>query len=63
MCEELSSESVSFSYDKDADVMYISFGSPKACRSTEVEAVVRVDPNTNQLNGITIINFKRKLRG
>jgi len=62
MCEELSSETVSFSYDKESDVMYISFGNPRACRSTEVEAIMRIDPQTKQLNGITIINYKRKLR-
>jgi uncharacterized protein YuzE len=62
MCEELSSESVSFSYDKDADVMYVSFGKPQACRSTEMEAIVRIDPITKKLNGITIVNYRRQLR-
>jgi len=48
-----------FFYDKDGDVMDISLGKPKAAISEEVDddIVVRIDPNSREIVGFTIINF------
>jgi uncharacterized protein YuzE len=46
-------------YDKDNDIMDISFGKPKVAISEEVDEdiVVRIDPNSREILGFTIINF------
>ena len=48
-----------FFYDKDGDIMDISLGKPKAAISEEVDddIVVRIDPNSREIVGFTIINF------
>jgi len=48
-----------FFYDKDSDVMDISLGKPKVAISEEVDddIVVRIDPNSREIIGFTIINF------
>ena len=49
-------------YDKMADVLYISFGAPKAAISDEVDDgdFVRVDPFTDEIVGITLLDFKER---
>ncbi len=49
------------SYDRDADVVYISFGKPRKAVSEEVDpyVIVRRDPETKEMVGITITNFSR----
>jgi len=53
---------IKVSYDQQADVLYISFGKPKAAISVEVGDgdFVRVDPFTDKTVGITIIDFKTR---
>jgi len=48
-----------FFYDKESDVMDISLGKPKVAVSEEVDddIVVRIDPNSREIVGFTIINF------
>ena len=50
------------SYDPAADVFYCSFGDPREAIGTEVEegVIVRSDPETNEVVGITIIDFSRR---
>lgn len=52
-------KTVMFFYDKDGDIMDISFGKPKMAISEEVDddIVVRMDPDTKEVVGFTIINF------
>lgn len=50
-----------FSYDKEADVMYISFGEPKECKSIDIDNVVHRYTLENKLNGITIINYSKRV--
>ncbi|MCZ7584974.1 MAG: DUF2283 domain-containing protein [Deltaproteobacteria bacterium] len=52
----------SISYDKDADVVYLSFGQPAPAVSEEREKGVfaRYDPKTDELVGVTIVNFSRR---
>ncbi len=49
------------SYDKEADVAYLSFGKPRPSVSEEVDdyVLVRRDPKTNKIRGVTITNFSR----
>lgn len=48
-------------YDEDADVLYASFGEPKMAVSKEVEdgKFVRFDPFTDEIVGVTILDFKQ----
>jgi len=49
------------SYDKDADTVYISFGKPRKAISEEIDpyVIVRRDPKTKEMVGITITNFSK----
>ena len=50
------------SYDKDADVMYLSFDEPAKAYGDEIDEGIfaRYDPANHELLGVTIINFSRK---
>jgi len=52
-------KTIMFFYDRDGDVMDISLGKPKVAISEEVDddIVVRIDPNSREIVGFTIINF------
>jgi uncharacterized protein YuzE len=47
------------SYDREVDVAYLSFGKPRPSVSEEVDdyVLVRRDPKTNKVTGVTIVNF------
>ena len=47
------------SYDKDAAVFYLSFGEPKASVTEELDdyVLVRRDPKTRDVTGITMANL------
>ena len=49
------------SYDREADVVYISFGKPRKAVSEEIDpyVVVRRDPKTKEIVGVTITNFAK----
>jgi len=53
------SKEVVMSYDKEADVFYISLGRPKKAIGQEVSSgvVKRVDPKSGKVVGFTIIGF------
>lgn len=55
-------QKIRISYDREADVMYLSFGEPVKAESEEIEEGVfaRFDPKSKKLVGITIINFSKK---
>ena len=52
-------KTIMFFYDKDNDIMDISFGKPKVAISEEADddIVVRIDPKSKEILGFTIINF------
>lgn len=58
----LDKPNLNISYDDSADVLYISFGNPRPGIATEVNDgdLVRIDPDTNEIIGITIIDFKER---
>lgn len=53
---------ISISYDKEADVVYLSFDEPIEAVGEEIEEGVfaRYNPKTDELAGLTIINFSKK---
>jgi len=57
----LEKDRIVMSYDKDADTVYISFGKPRKAISEEVDpyVIVRRDPKTKEMIGITITNFSK----
>ncbi len=50
------------SYDKDADVLYLAFGTPKAGLDEEISAgvFVRLDARTRRAVGMTILDFEKR---
>lgn len=50
---------INISYDKDADVLYMSEGQPKEaiCEMLDYGVVVRKDPETKRVVGFTIVDF------
>ena len=53
---------ISISYDKDADVLYLSFGKPTKAVGEEIDTGIfaRFDPQSEELVGLTVINFSKK---
>lgn len=53
---------LNFFFDREADVLYLSFGKPKAAVSKEVgdDVVIRLDPKTQAVLGCTILNFTKR---
>jgi uncharacterized protein YuzE len=49
------------SYDRDADIAYLSFGEPRASVTEELDdyVLVRRDPATKEVRGVTITHFSR----
>ena len=49
-------------YDRDADVLYCSFGEPQEAISVETDAgiVIRHNPETNEVVGYTVVNFFKR---
>ena len=49
-------------FDPKADVLYCSFGDPRPAIGVELEngAVVRLDPETNEVVGLTVIDFMKR---
>ncbi len=60
--ENLNYSDTRIDYDKMADVLYVSFGEPRAAISDEVDAgdLVRIDPYTDEIVGITLLDFKER---
>ena len=52
------------SYDGEADVAYLSFGEPKPSVTEELDdyVLVRRDPKTREIRGVTITNFSHYFR-
>lgn len=55
---------LSFSYDKRADVLYISVGKPKKAISREIQdgILIRFEPKTKRIVGLTIIDFTARFK-
>ena len=55
-------QELKFKYDRDADVLYCSFGEPRPALSVEVShgVVVRHDPETEEVVGFTVVDFFKR---
>lgn len=53
-----------WSYDEEADVLYISAGEPKPADSVDVEGgiLVRYDRDRKHITGVTIIGLRARLQ-
>jgi len=53
---------MSITYDKDSDVVYITFGKSRPAIASEVEEgdFIRFDPATNEILGITLQYFSER---
>jgi len=60
-CSSVERNQIVMSYDRKADVIYISFGKPRKAVSEEIDpyVLVRRDPKTKEILGITITNFTK----
>lgn len=50
------------SYDKTGDVLYLSVGDPRAAISEEIgdDVLLRLDLDTGELVGLTVLNFSAR---
>lgn len=58
--------SVSWDYDEEADVLYLSIGKPQAAEGIDIGegVIVRVDPRRSDVVGLTVVGLRaRLLRG
>lgn len=48
-----------FFYDKEGDVLYITIGEPQVAVSREMDndVLVRIQPDTGKIVGMTVLNF------
>jgi uncharacterized protein YuzE len=51
---------VTSDYDENADVLYLSFDDPEPaiCYEQNIPVLVRYNPGTDRISGITILNLK-----
>ena len=49
-------------YDSEADVLYISVGTPQKALGIDIGdgVISRIDPDTNEVIGLTIIGFSKR---
>jgi len=52
------------SYDPKGDVLYCSFGDPREAISTETDdgVIIRLDPNTEDVVGVTVLDFSKRFQ-
>ncbi len=52
---------VQFHYDREADVLYLSLGKAQKAKTIEIgeDFVLRLQPKSGQVVGMTIINFSK----
>ncbi len=50
-----------YSYDREADVMYLSIGQPQKAKTIELtdDFLLRFSPQTGKVVGLTIIDFSK----
>jgi uncharacterized protein YuzE len=55
-------KNLDINYDQEADIFHISFGKTPSDISIEVQEgnFVRIDPQTDDVVGITLLNFKKR---
>ncbi len=58
-------EKIMFWFDKEGDILDISIGKPKEALSREIgdDITVRINPQTKEVVGFTILNFEKRFKG
>ena len=56
---------LNYDYDEKADVLYVSFGEPREAECVELEEgiLLRIDMETKELVGYTIVHFRTRFAG
>jgi len=56
---------LNYDYDEKADVLYVSFGEPREAECVEPEEgiLLRIDMETKELVGYTIVHFRTRYAG
>jgi uncharacterized protein YuzE len=56
-------DNTQWQYDAGADVLYISLGDPRPALGVDVGdgTIVRIDPRTNEVVGVTVIGLRKRL--
>lgn len=56
-------ENLSWEYDDEADVLYISVGEPKPAESLDIGegTIVRIDPRTKEVIGFTLLGLSKRI--
>lgn len=54
-------KSFNLKYDPETDILHVAFGRAKKAVSVEQqpEVFVRIDPNTQEIVGLTVLGFKQ----
>ncbi len=54
---------LNWDYDADADALYISIGEPKVAEGIDIGegVIVRVNPQSNEVVGLTIIGLSKRV--
>ena len=49
---------ISWDYDAEADVLYVSFGNPKIAEGVDIGegTIIRIQPDSKEIVGLTILN-------
>ena len=57
-------DEIEVSYDPDGDVLYLSLGNPRPAitRGEKDGLLVRTDPHTDQVVGLTVLDYEKKFR-
>ena len=58
-------EKMMFWFDKEGDILDISIGKPRSAISKEIgdDILLRINPETNEVVGFTILNFEKRFEG
>jgi uncharacterized protein YuzE len=53
---------IQLTYDRDADVLYVSLGTPRRAVSREIgdDLLLRIDPATDEIVGLTVLNLSTR---
>ncbi len=56
-------ENLSWEYDAEADVLYISVGEPSPAEGVDIGegVIVRIDPESREVIGLTVLGISKKV--
>jgi uncharacterized protein YuzE len=56
-------ERLSWEYDDEADVLYISIGEPRPAEGIDIGegTIIRIDPKTKEVVGLTLLSLSKRI--